>query len=242
MIFIEYMINDIGKSFCKNLNDRISSPFYGAFMVSWLIWNWKIWYVTFFIDSELLLKKEGILKIDYILKLYPQETLLENGFIRLIILPFLSAWFFVYIFSKVTCKFYERSLETENKNKLAKNKKDKEFLESVGEKLEVEKSILIKQAEVKEEKIKSEKSQEEKWLDEYNQFKQMNIFPSFVYIVNSIYEYSGRVEAINRAFKIPQGILVYAHTNGLVSYDKIQSRIELTEKGKFFVKQFSINK
>ena len=45
------------------LNERISSPLYGAFIISWVLWNWKILYVTFFISEA---KINGT-KIDYIL-------------------------------------------------------------------------------------------------------------------------------------------------------------------------------
>jgi hypothetical protein len=235
------MIDETKESILENLKEKLSSPFYGTFLFSWLIWNWKIWYITLFVDSNLLMQSTNLLKIDYVRSIYRTDSISEVIFSigHFLIFPFLSALVLIYLMPIVTCKFYEKSLETKNNNKIAKNKKDKEFLESIGEKLEVEKNILIKQAEVKKEKNKSEKTQDEIWREEYNQFKRINPFQSFSYIVDSIYKYSGRIETMN-GFKVPQEILVYAHTNDLISYDKLRSRIELTEKGKFFVKQFSL--
>lgn len=56
-------MTEITKSLKKILDERISSPFYGSLIVSWLLWNWKIPYVTFFIDQT----KLNINKIDYII-------------------------------------------------------------------------------------------------------------------------------------------------------------------------------
>lgn len=46
------------------LEERISSPFYGTLIISWILWNWKIFYITFFIKS----KDIGVNKIDYIIQ------------------------------------------------------------------------------------------------------------------------------------------------------------------------------
>ena len=40
------------KSIKAILYERISSPFYGTMIISWLIWNWKIPYVTFFVNTS----------------------------------------------------------------------------------------------------------------------------------------------------------------------------------------------
>lgn len=57
------MIDEIKKSANSVFSERISSPFWGALICSWSIWNWRIVYVTFIIDQD---KIPGT-KIDYIL-------------------------------------------------------------------------------------------------------------------------------------------------------------------------------
>jgi len=60
------MINDLKKSLNEIIYERTTSPFYGTIITSWLIWNWRIIYLTFFISEK---KIEGH-KIDYILNNY----------------------------------------------------------------------------------------------------------------------------------------------------------------------------
>jgi len=56
-------MTDFLKSMKSILHERISSPFYGSLIVSWLLWNWKIPYVTLFVDSS----KLTVDKIAYIM-------------------------------------------------------------------------------------------------------------------------------------------------------------------------------
>jgi hypothetical protein len=85
------MIDEIKKSINSIFTDRISSPFYGTLIVSWLIWNWKIVYLTLFIDQERI---SGT-KIDYIQSNYSSiHSLLTfplvSTIILLTILPFVT--------------------------------------------------------------------------------------------------------------------------------------------------------
>ena len=56
------MIANLKKSLSAILYERTSSPFYGTLIVSWLVWNWKIIYLTFFISED----KIELDKISYI--------------------------------------------------------------------------------------------------------------------------------------------------------------------------------
>ncbi|MDP5198565.1 hypothetical protein [Flavobacterium sp. DG2-3] len=60
------MIDEIKKSINSIFEERVSSPFYGTLITSWLIWNWKIVYLTFFVDQD---KLKGT-KIDFIMNNY----------------------------------------------------------------------------------------------------------------------------------------------------------------------------
>jgi hypothetical protein len=73
------MIEETKKSIQNILSQRISSPFYGALLVSWVLWNWKIVYLTFFVSEKAI----KLNKIDYIINNY-------SGFNTLILFPFLS--------------------------------------------------------------------------------------------------------------------------------------------------------
>jgi hypothetical protein len=85
------MIDDIKKSVNSILYERVSSPFYGTLIVSWLIINWKIPYLTLFVDQDKLDKN----KIDYITENYCFiDTLLLFPIISTIflltVIPFLT--------------------------------------------------------------------------------------------------------------------------------------------------------
>lgn len=73
------MIEETKKSIQGILAQRISSPFYGTLIVSWLLWNWKITYLTFFVSEKII----KLNKIDYISTNY-------NNFNHLVLFPFLS--------------------------------------------------------------------------------------------------------------------------------------------------------
>lgn len=87
------MFDETKKSVESILSQRLSSPFYGTLIISWLIWNWKIIYLTIFISE----KNISGTKIDYILKNYNDACHiiwfpLISTFILLVLVPFLTYW------------------------------------------------------------------------------------------------------------------------------------------------------
>ena len=60
------MFDETKKSIESILSQRLTSPFYGTLIVSWLIWNWKIIYLTIFISE----KNVSGTKINYIINNY----------------------------------------------------------------------------------------------------------------------------------------------------------------------------
>lgn len=84
-------MEEIKKSISAILYERTTSPLFGTLMFSWLIWNWKIPYLSFFV-SESKLKTN---KIEYIISNYNDNHYLItypliSTFILLTIIPFLS--------------------------------------------------------------------------------------------------------------------------------------------------------
>ncbi len=85
------MISDLKLSFERVINERLESPFYGAFVISWLLWNWKIPYVTLFVSSE----KLNIDKVQYIVGLnHTSQTLfwypLFSSVILVLVMPLVT--------------------------------------------------------------------------------------------------------------------------------------------------------
>lgn len=85
------MITDIKKSLNEIIYERTTSPFFGTLITSWLIWNWRIIYLTFFI-SESKIKQN---KIEYILANYSDIDHvvwlpIVSTIVLLTIIPFVS--------------------------------------------------------------------------------------------------------------------------------------------------------
>ena len=102
------MINIAINSTKDEIEKRLSNPFWWSFIISWIIVNWKIWYVTFFINETLILGN----KIDYILSLYIPEWL---AIFKLLILPLVMSAISIYIIPFISDEY----LKQQKKNKEA---------------------------------------------------------------------------------------------------------------------------
>jgi hypothetical protein len=68
------MASELGASIQKTLKDRVSSPLYGSFIISWLIINWQIPYVTIF-ESNTTLAQSKISFIKSYLQTHDFQTI-----------------------------------------------------------------------------------------------------------------------------------------------------------------------
>lgn len=46
------MFDELKKSISAILYERTTSPLFGSFILSWTVWNWKIFYITLFISED----------------------------------------------------------------------------------------------------------------------------------------------------------------------------------------------
>lgn len=97
------MFDETKKSVESILSQRLTSPFYGTLIISWLIWNWKIIYLTIFVSEDNITGT----KIEYIVANYNDVNhivwlpLISTGAI-LLLLPFITngAYWLDLIFNK----------------------------------------------------------------------------------------------------------------------------------------------
>lgn len=117
------------------IEDKINSPFWVNFIIGWMTWNWKIWYVTFFISEE----KIGINKIDYISSLVTINFWIWWYLINWLLAPFIISWFVVYFISPYISYYFLKkhilNKEKDNKLKINEIKSDTKVLEAEKEKL-----------------------------------------------------------------------------------------------------------
>jgi hypothetical protein len=114
------MITELRKSINSILYQRVSSPLFGTLMLSWVVWNWKIVYLTFFINAKEIEQN----KIDYIV-----EKLSDANF--LIWYPLISVFILLTIIPFVSNGAYWLSLKFEKWKKEQNNNIEKEQLKTL---------------------------------------------------------------------------------------------------------------
>lgn len=107
------MIPEIRKSVNATLYERTTSPLYGALIISWCIWNWRIIYLTLFVDKEQIYPFH---KIDYILFNYWEAKYLiwyplMSTIVLLTVMPLfaIGAYWLELWFTKKKVKWKEHS-------------------------------------------------------------------------------------------------------------------------------------
>jgi len=124
------MINEIKKSFNEIIYERTTSPFYGTIIISWLIWNWRILYLTFFISEERI----ELNKIDYILANYSNTN-------HILVFPLLSTIALLTIIPFVSNGAFWLSLKFNKWKVDQKNIVDKKQLLSIEQSIELREEI-----------------------------------------------------------------------------------------------------
>jgi hypothetical protein len=244
------MQSEIRKSINSILFERVTSPLYGTLIISWLIWNWKIIYLTLFVDSEEI---EGT-KIDFILNNYSEiNHLLTYPLISTLLLitifPFISngAYWVNLKFKKWKIdqknSIEEKQLLTlEQSISIRKELKEKEndFQEMISKK-DLEITLLKKELETQNDSENTqEKSPKENEIDslDYSNFKQNDyVFKHFYKIAQQIRK-SYKIPA-----NIPEDVLEYYLLNDII--EKSSGAYYLKSKGNKFYKKYvneNINK
>ena len=147
------------KSIKSILHERISSPFYGSLIVSWLIWNWKIVYVTFFVDARIL----TVNKIDYIINNC-------NDFHHLVTFPIVSTVVLLTIAPFLTNGAYWVTMKFDQWRISIKNEIEQKQLLTIEQSLQLR--LEYQQMEEKFENMIAAKDQEINGLKQQNEVLQ----------------------------------------------------------------------
>lgn len=125
------MTREITKSINSILYERTTSPFYGTLFLSWLIFNWKIVYLTFFISEQ----KIAGSKIDYITSNF-------NDTSTLVWYPLISTVLLLTVFPFISNGAYWLSMMFNNWRIQQKNIIEKKQLLTVEQSIELREQIL----------------------------------------------------------------------------------------------------
>jgi hypothetical protein len=239
---MEKLLTEIYTSF----KEKISSPFFRYFGISWILWNYKFVYFIFFQNQEVFFKVHNTTKFDYLMN---NPLFYENWYLSVLfclILPILSALFFIYIFPKYNNKIlkqYIKTLNEEYDEKQDRRKKIKLW------DLEISKIILEeKQAETQiiEEKVKQKEVEKEKeiyqfdeWKKEYEEFKKSQAYSVFNNVIELINFYSWYFTSDRVPYRIQNNIVSYLLANKIIiKNDKRINYHLFTEKWEYFAKLY----
>ena len=239
------MDNEIVDSFNCALKKRLTTPIYGTFLVSWLIFHWKFIFTIFFVSEEKIWQATGLLKNDYLGTVF--FNFHDWYFYLSWILPFILTWFIIWKFPKwVSLPAFRKEEEyrfAKSRIRIAEERKSE--TEEINLEQEKQKKLEAVSETVKKEKEIKKLDPSINWEKEYEIFKNTQYYSNFNSIIESVYQHNGSASWYvgNSLYptQIPKGVLAYCHTNELIEFSKDNKTIDLTVKGKFFVKQFSID-
>ena len=207
------------------IKERITSPFYGYFIVSWLFINWKIFYIAFFIGQDEIFKKTGLLRHDYLSSIFP-GIMTWKHWLNFLILPFILTCLFFWIFPSITRFFYRQSLRNQIKLKRIEIQETTKQTKEEKKLIQEERNLIKEQVGKAKETKKIEKENPEiLWEEDFNRFQNSILFKQFQQILDSIYKHEGHTRVESRFsnsyeptydFEINTEILIFADINNLI--------------------------
>ena len=237
------MIDEFKKSINNILYERVTSPFYGTFIISWLIWNWNIVYLTLFV-SEKSLKVSKLVYInsnliDYCKMIwYP---LVSSAFL-ILVLPFVANGAY-FINLKFTDWKKKQKQSVENKQLLTKeesfalrqeileqDKKFSELLASKQNEIEQLKGAINNPTVIKN--LDIEENNEIKNLAELvNQIKNSNQNMDYYNVLLRNIQLGSR---LNPGGNLSTSFISLLEGNNIIIKKEGSNVYEFTEKGKKF--------
>jgi hypothetical protein len=230
--------NELVQSTQGAVNDRITSPFYGYFLIAWLLVNWRFLYAAFFINEDVLFAKKGLLRDEYINLIFPHTVV--NLVLYSLLIPIGITFLFFWLFPYGTRIFYRKSIKNQKALRIIElqemQQEKREEKKLVKEELEI---LETQVQRAKQEKIVGKDKPEFLWDREFSELKKSKVYENFKTIYELIYSHDGIVEEDYGIRNISVDALAYAHSNGLLEYKSGTTNIvALTDKGKYFVKLY----
>jgi len=250
-------MSDLTTSLKEIFNERISSPFYGSLIVSWLLWNWKIPYVTFFIDQSRL--GDATNKIDYIFKHCDSFWLLVAG-------PLASTGAIIFLLPYVTNFAFKKTAEFDRKRKDIQIEIDRTQLLTIDQSVKILRQVEEQKESFKillssrDEEIELLKKQRDSALKEKSEInpevnppdptiktltdfvyeEELNKFMNNEALTKWFDRISVYVQDRTPMYNIPNDVQNYYLSNDLI--EKAEKGFNFTEKGKYFLKQYTNKK
>lgn len=238
--------HEVTDSIREALEERLSSPFYGYFILSWTLVNWDYLYAAFFLSGDTIFEKTGLLKNEYLLQTVLPEH--YGSFLywwNFLLLPFIITIIAFWLMPFVTRIFFKKHIR--NQIKMEEIRAEEMVAGAEAEKTVLEAETKVLEAEVEQARAKEEVTKVNPsvlWKKEYGAFKSGKLYKKFEELIEHFYEHNGFISYNNPhgfgEITLDKDILVFADVNGLINIDG--NEFEFTEKGKTFVKYYSNDK
>ncbi len=234
--------NELVTSTNDAIQERISSPFYGYFLFTWLLTNWKLVYAAFFLNQEEVFIKTGLLRNEYLETLFPKNW---EIFLNFVLIPIFLTFLIFWVFPYGTRLFFRKNIKNKKALKIIELQESQKEKKEEKELVQQETALIKEEIEkAKEEKKAAEENPEILWERDFKAFQKLALFRKFKQILDAIYENDGQTKAHYNSltqsydFKVDTDILIYSDTNGLISLGQ-GAGIALTKKGRFFAQRHS---
>ena len=242
-------MGEIGHSIAEAIRKRSTSAALGTYGFFWAALHWQGIYTTLFTSEDLIYKKYGLLKNEYVhQRFFGYGGGFDFSFLWGFIAPLLLTVIFIWVVPRWMLIY---AYEQEQRHKTAKRMiklEEEQKVVTFEKKLTKEKSAAL-DAEIElTEKAKEAAKLDPKlvWAQEFEKFKEDPAFESFGFIIDSIYDRGGQIRVTNfenkLLFEVPGGALAIAHSNNLININNKDRTIELTDKGKYFVSRYPLGR
>lgn len=228
------------------LRRRATSTVLVAYTIFWAIWHWRAIYATIFVDQAYIYERCGMFKSEYIGQFVGLHWGMDQIWMDLLgfVVPMILAVGYVCVLPKLTNLCYKRELHFKNERRLMKIKAEAELAGAEQEGAQkktkqVEAEIKLKKKEAEAKKL----SPEEAWIVEFKALIDNNKGREALNELKKvIYKYDGGIVWDNeRQMSVDSQMI--CDTHGLMEYkesdDGFGGRYDLTEKGRFFMRQLT---
>ena len=238
-------MSEIMSTINEMIRKRTTSLTLGSYLFFWMIFHWQGIYVTLFVSQDLIYKTQnGALKNEYVAKyFFGFNGFSDWEFFLGIVGPALLTYIFVFWLPYVLVHFYKKEQWFKVERRIIKIQQEK--------RIQRDKRALAKEIEqtsnqeveaAKAAKKVSEIDPEIRWRKDYSMLDsdEENYLKQ---VLECVYSRGGKVKIHSVAggpdiYSLNPNALRFADSNGLVLLNDDGSRITLTEKGKFFARQY----
>ena len=232
------------------LKERTASPLYITFVVAFIVWNWEVVYLLLWRGE--IVSQSGLSTIVNSYQHWGMATLSDSFGTRILplidplyhLLPPAALTYVSIVWLpcianeayEISRNHYESRFNIDAELKAKRAKKDADRAEEMRDDAK-RRADAVTETKQSNETIKKVLTEEEKWDLEFEEIKPTKHYAYFRKLKNCIYEYHGSIS--NSNYVDYSEIIPFFHAHNIIEYDdKSKSSIDLTEKGKYFMKKY----